>query len=261
MSVNRFRSGSVGVIELNRPDKFNCLSSDLMSGIGAALAEFEADPQVKSILLCAAGKNFCTGADLDEVERTRDDKAGLNRFIRCGDAALASLEESPLPVIVAVQGLCLAGGLELMMAADVCFAAADARFGDQHAQYGLVPGWGGSQRLPRLVGLRNALDILYSARWLSAEEAQAAGLVNHVTDPADLHAAALGYCEKLGDRSPIGLAQMKHLVRKGMNMSLTDAIEMERVAVVRHLQSADTAEGLDAFRARRAPQFSRRSDQ
>jgi len=256
MSVNRFRSGSVGVIELNRPDKFNCLSSDLMSEIGAALAEFEADPNVRSILLCAAGKNFCTGADLDEVERTRDDKAGLNRFIRCGNAALASLEESPLPVVVAVQGLCLAGGLELMMAVDVCFAAADARFGDQHARYGLVPGWGGSQRLPRLVGLRNALDILYSARWLSAEEARTVGLVNHVAEPAALRAAALDYCGTLGTRSPAGLARMKRLARNGINMSLAEAIEMERLAVVPHLYGADTAEGLDAFRSRREPRFS-----
>ena len=174
--------GAVGVLTLNRPEKFNCISLELMTALQQAIGQFEADPAVRAILLLANGKNFCTGADLDEVLAARRSSAELGRFIGTGHAALRRLEQSRLPVVAAVQGLCLAGGLEIAMACDVVFAARSARLGCQHAQYGLVPGWGGTQRLPRLVGLRRALDLMFSARWLDAAEAQDWCLVNAVAD-------------------------------------------------------------------------------
>lgn len=247
--------GTTGIIELSRPDKFNCLTTEVHELIDAARVRFEADRAIHAILIRAQGKHFCTGADLNEVSVTLQDPASLDHFIGYGMGVLQRLEASPLPVVVAVQGLCLAGGIELMLAADVCFASETAQFGDQHAKFGLVPGWGGSQRLTRLMGLRPALDLLFSARWLTAEAAQAAGLVNHVVAPEELNAKALEYCADFAARSRPGIAEMKRLAREGLELSLSQAMRLERDAVVRHLTGADVAEGLDAFRNRRTPNF------
>ena len=253
--VTVLRDGATGIIELSRPEKFNCLSSEVHQRIDAARARFEADGAVRAILLRGRGKHFCTGADLDEVTGILGDAASLDRFIGDGMAVLRRLEASPLPVVAAVQGLCLAGGLELALAADVCIAAEGARFGDQHAQFGLIPGWGGSQRLTRVIGLRRALDLMLSARWMGAAEAQAAGLVNQVVPDAELDETALGYCRTLATRSRAGLALMKRLGREGAEMTLDQGMRLERDAALRHLPGADVAEGLAAFAARRPPHF------
>jgi len=247
--------GSTGIIELSRPDRLNCLSLDVHRRIDAARARFEGERAVRSILIRAQGKHFCTGADLIEVSGTMQDPVALDHFIGYGMEVLQRLESSPLPVVVAVQGLCLAGGIELMLAADVCFASESAQFGDQHAQFGLVPGWGGSQRLTRLMGLRPALDLLFSARWLTADAAQAAGLVNYVVAPEDLATKSLDYCARFATRSRPGIAEMKRLAREGLELTLTQAMQLERDAAVRHLRGADVAEGIDAFRNRRTPNF------
>jgi enoyl-CoA hydratase/carnithine racemase len=253
--VNVRTEGGTGIIELNRPDKFNCLSLEVHQHIDAARTAFEANRAVRTILICAQGKHFCTGADLTEVKRIMSDTAALDHFIGFGMGVLRRLETSPLPVVAAVQGLCLAGGLELMLSADVCFASETARFGDQHAKFGLIPGWGGSQRLPRVIGLRRALDLMFSAKWLKAEEALAAGLVSHVVSDDQLLAEALAYCETLATRSRAGLAEMKRLGREGVELGLDQAMRLERDAAVRHLPGPDVAEGLDAFANRREPRF------
>lgn len=142
-----------------------------------------------------------------------------------------------------------------MLAADVVFAARSARLGDQHAQYGLLPGWGGSQRLPRTIGVRRALDLMFSARWLSADEALGMGLVNYVVNDDALWRESAGYAATLATRSREGLAQMKHLARDGMALNPNDALAFEAQIAAHHLAGADSNEGLAAFRARRKPDF------
>jgi enoyl-CoA hydratase len=254
--VTRSVDGTTGIIELSRPEKFNCLSVEVHEAIDAARQAFEADPGVRAILLRAQGKHFCTGADLTRVKTAMKDADELDRFIACGMTVLSRLEASPLPVVAAVQGLCLAGGIELMLAADICLAGESAQFGDQHATFGLVPGWGGSQRLTRIIGLRRTLDLLYSARWMKAGEAHAVGLVNYVVPDEALHDEALAYCRTLGTRSRPGLAEMKRLARQGADMTLEQSMRLERDAAVRHLQGADAAEGVASFEERRTPRFS-----
>jgi enoyl-CoA hydratase len=246
---------SVGVLELSRPEKFNCLSQAVLERIHQGIKDFEAGGKVRAVLIQSTGKHFCTGADLDEVKALRQDRRQLARFIEIGQAAFMALEESPLPVVGAVQGLCLAGGMELMLACDVIFAAKTARFGDQHAQYGLLPGWGGSQRLPRLVGLRRSLDLFLSARWIDAEAAQGWGLVNHVAPDDKLHIEAMQYCQTLTERSRPGLAAMKRLARQGTEMALAAGLRLEVGCVVDGILSDDADEGLAAFEARRKPKF------
>jgi enoyl-CoA hydratase len=250
------QEGAVGIIELARPDKFNCLTMEVHRGLDAALTRHEAPGSgVRALLIRAQGAHFCTGADLQQVKDLRQRPDELRAFLGAGHAVLRRLEASPLPVVAACQGLCLAGGLELMLACDVIFAARDAKFGDQHAQFGLVPGWGGSQRLPRLIGLRRALDLFYSARWLSADEAHGFGLVNHLADPAALHADALSYCHKMATRSREGLAIMKRLARQGLEGTLSAGLSDEEVLAPPVLMGDDVSEGLAAFEARRAPSF------
>lgn len=248
--------GRVGVIELATPDTYNCLSMATHAAIAAALTGFESSGSgVRAVLLRAQGKNFCTGADLIEVKEVRDDPVRLKEFLRIGHAALSRLEASPLPIVVACQGLTLAGGLELMLSCDVAFAAADARFGDQHAQFGLIPGWGSSQRLPRTVGMRRGLDLMMSARWIDAPTAQSWGLVNYVCEAAELQDAALAYCEKLALRSGSGLAAMKRLGRQGMDHELADALQLECDEALTVLQDSDVSEGIAAFETRRTPTY------
>lgn len=250
------QDGGVGIIELARPDKFNCLSLEVYQGLGAALDRFEAPgSDVRALLVRAQGPHFCTGADLQQVKGFRHNAQELAGFMAAGHRVLRRLEASALPVVAACQGLSLAGGLELMLACDVVFAARDARFGDQHAQFGLIPGWGGSQRLPRLIGLRRALDLFYSARWLSADDARAIGLVNHVCAPERLLDEAMAYCQQLATRSRGGLALMKRLARQGLEGTLDQGLALEEELAVPALLTDDVTEGLAAFEARRKPVF------
>jgi enoyl-CoA hydratase len=250
------RAGAVGVIELARPDKFNCLSMAVHGAIEAAIDEFERPASgVRAVLIRAQGKHFCTGADLDEVKTLRSDPAKIEHFIRHGHRVLQRLEASPLPVVAACQGLALAGGSELMLACDVIFASSDFKVGDQHAQYGLVPGWGGSQRFPRVVGLRRAMDLFFSARWLDAQTALQWGVVNYVVEPDKLAEASMAYCTQLAARSRVGLATMKRLAREGLDRPLPGGLELEQQVISRELLNDDVSEGLAAFEARRPPVF------
>ena len=248
--------GCVGLITLNRPQKFNALSPQVFEGMLESLHRHEGDPAVRAILIEGVGDHFCTGADLDAVQHRRSEPDVLRAYMRVGHRAMLALEASPLPVVVAVQGLCLAGGLELMLAADVALAAGNARFGDQHAQFGLVPGWGGSQRLPRLVGMRRALHLFFTAQRIDAATALAWGLVNQVCEqPDQLHASALAYAQGLGRRSRHGLAAMKRLAREGADIPLAKSLVMEEDIGLHALLHSDVTEGLSAFQERREPNF------
>lgn len=253
--IHVFRSSSTGVIELARPEVFNCLSMEVFAQVHTALKSFEEDNSILTLLICAQGKHFCTGAELGEVKRKRETTEDINAFLRRGHEVLQAMEASRLPVVCAVQGLALAGGIELMLACDVAFAGKSAKFGDQHAQFGLVPGWGGSQRLPRLIGQRRAMDLFFSARWIDAPTAEAWGLVNYVVDDEKLREEALAYCAKLAERNAPGLAMMKRLAIDGLDMSLPDALEHEIVQVAEPLRSAQVGEGITAFEEKRKPNF------
>ncbi|NYT79309.1 enoyl-CoA hydratase/isomerase family protein [Alcaligenaceae bacterium] len=247
--------GRVGVIELARPEKFNCLSIDLFKELGSALDVFEQSDDIAALVICGQGKNFCTGAQLDEVELIRADESRLREFMELGHHVLDRLENSRLPVFAAIEGLCLAGGLELMLACDIAFAGRSARLGDQHGQFGLVPGWGGSQRLPKVVGQRRALDLFLSVRWLDSKDALEWGLLNYVVDDGGARAAALAYAQKIGTRSAAGMALMKQLARFADRNAVSVGKKAEIDIAVSVLMSADVTEGLAAFKEKRKPNF------
>ncbi len=246
----------VGIITLNRPEQFNCLSMALHEALYKAMEQFESDSTIRAVLIAANGKNFCTGADLEEVIGFRDSDEGIRTFLKTGHETLRKLEVSPLPVVIAQQGLALAGGLELILVGDVVFAGKSAKLGDQHAQFGLVPGWGGSQRLTRLIGRRRAIELMFSARWLNAEQALDFGLVNYVEEDDTLFDSALAYCQQLCQRSSAGLALMKQLSDRGLDMPLEQGLAMELDLATPALRSDAVGEGLKAFVEKRPPQFS-----
>lgn len=245
----------IGVIQLDRPEAHNCLSSRAFEILRQALAEFGARSEVRAILIRSSGKNFCTGADLGEVKASVKDRKRLESFILNGHETLSTIEQSPLPAVCAVQGLCLAGGLELVLSCDVAFAARSAKFGDQHSRYGLVPGWGGSQRLPRTIGPRRAFDLCLSARWIDAAQAESWGLVNYVVDDEVLISEAESYCRALCELSATGLRDVKRLIREGGQTTLENGLSLEAEIAVAALTAPDAREGLAAFAERRKPQF------
>lgn len=249
-------NGPITQLTLNRPDKFNCLSQAMLKGLLDGITQAEMTPGVRVVVISSKGSHFCTGADLDEVQGHRESRERLNEFIAFGHHVMQRMENSPLPVITAVQGYCLAGGMELMMTADIVFSAADARIGCQHAKYGLVPGWGGSQRLPRLVGMRRAMELMFSARWLDAETAADWGLVNVVVDASKLLDEVGAFAQQLSTRNPESIGAMKRLVREGASLAIPAALELEQSIAVPALMSDKVAEGLRAFQDRREPQFS-----
>lgn len=247
--------GSVGTITLIRPEVFNCLSLATIAALRSALAGFEGDGRTRAVLIRAEGKHFCTGAALDEVLARHTDTDAMLDFMAQGHALHAAMEASPLPIVAAVHGLCLAGGLELVLACDMVIAGRGAQFGDQHARFGLLPGWGSTQRLPRVVGLRRAMDLMLSARWIGAEEAERWGLVNRVVEDTALAVEAMDYATMLATRSTPGLAAMKRLAREGLELSLAEGLRREAEAVAPAFASADVMEGLAAFREKREPRF------
>lgn len=250
------RQGAVGIIELAKPARFNCLSAAMFRLFLQALSEFESDGEVRAVLVQAQGKNFCTGAELDEVEAVSSSEETLRAFLQLGHQAFRRFETSPLPIIAAVQGLCLAGGLELAVACDVIFAADTARFGDQHAAFGLIPGWGNSQRLPRAIGLQRARDLMFSARWLDAATALQWGLIAQVVPADQLSERALDYAQKLSTLSRDGLAAMKSLSLRAMGGHLEEGLQAEVAVACAVLLGADAKEGLAAFKEKRRPEFS-----
>ncbi len=247
---------AVGIIELARPEKFNCLSTAVAKGIEDAIDAFEKPGSgVRAILICAQGKCFSAGADLDEIKELRGNADDLRRFLAYGHHMLNRLEASDLPVVAACQGLSLAGGIELMLACDMIFAAKDAQFADQHARFGFIPGWGGTQRLPRVIGMRRGLDLILTGRRIDADTALQWGLVNYVVEPDKLRDAALEYCQEFAKRSRTGIATMKHAARRGREGSLEAGLTLELDLVSVALLNDDVSEGLAAFEGRRAPKF------
>jgi enoyl-CoA hydratase/carnithine racemase len=243
--------GAVGILTLARPARRNALLPEDRVAMLAALRQFESTPTIRAVLIDAQGRDFCTGLDLDAFQALRQDPAALAAFLAEGHALATALEISSLPVVAAVQGLCLAGGLELALCCDIVLAAEDARFGDQHARYGLLPAWGGTQRLPRAIGRPRALDLMLTGRWISAAEAAQWGLISRVLPAEALAAEAMACCAALAAGSAPALAAMKRLARSG-------SLEAETEAATVLLPGADATEGLAAFSDRRKPVFAAR---
>lgn len=243
-------------ITLNRPDAMNALTPDVLSAIDAALDAAASDDAVRSVVLTGSGRAFCAGADLKYVRAQSDEGAGAtDRFLRQVLDTMNRLERFPMPVIAAVNGLALAGGLELVLCCDLVVAARSAKLGDAHANYGLLPGGGASVRLPRKIGPTRAKYLFFTGEFVAAEELVAAGLVNVVVDDAQLVTATGALAAKIASKSPAGLRRMKQLVNDGLEQPIETALRLELLTCEAHAHSEDMKEGLAAFEGKRKPVF------
>ncbi|HEY2429498.1 MAG TPA: enoyl-CoA hydratase/isomerase family protein [Acidimicrobiales bacterium] len=249
------RRGHVAHLVLNRPDKLNALDLLAFSDLHAALDDLEADPGVRVVVVRGEGRAFCTGVDLDMTGGALADSAAIDRVVSVAHRTFARLEASPLPSVAAIHGMALAGGLELVLACDLALAATDARLGDFHARYGLFPGGGASQRLPRVIGERRAKWLLLSGEWVTGSVAAEWGLVNEAVEPDRLVERADEVAQLLARRSPLLSSVIKQTVRVGARMDLPTALEAERPLFLRYMASEHARMGLDAFATRTEPVF------
>ena len=248
------RGEGIVQIRLNRPERMNALGVDMTLALERAITAAIA-ARARVILVRGTGRAFCAGADLKE-RRTMDEPTRVlhNRQI---NAAVDALAAAPMPTIAVINGLALGGGCEIAIACDFRIAAEDAQIGLTEARIGAIPGAGGTQRLPRLIGAARAMEMILTGEPVTAQRAADIGLVNTVvaSDALDAHAERLAGV--LASRSPSGAATAKRLIYRGLEVPLADALELEHAALKDILASADYAEGLAAFAEKRAPQFSR----
>ena len=246
--------GARATITLNRPEALNALNQELLTELETALRSIGGDSEVRVVILTGKGRAFCAGADmksLESMENPQQMREHLCQIYKVHDL----LESLGQPVIAALNGLTLAGGLELAMACDLIVASEEARIGDQHARYGLIPGGGATQRLPRRIGINRAKELLFTGKWITAIEAERIGLVNQVVPHENLYEAAAEMASSLAALSPAANKNIKQLVNKGMQIDLESALKLEFEAEMEHMSGSDAREGLAAFKEKRKPKF------
>jgi enoyl-CoA hydratase/carnithine racemase len=243
----------IGWITLNRPDKLNALNREVFERLGTALADLEASRSAAVGVLHGAGRALAAGADIEDyvdisVEQYR-------AFMDIGRAPTDLIGRLTKPVIAAVQGFALGGGFELVLACDLVVAAENARFGLPEPKLGLVPGGGGTQRLPRLVGRMRANEVLLTGRFLTAQEAHEWGIVNRVVPKDKLLATAGEVAAAIVANAPQPLSVIKQLTREGLEASLRDALTLEQDTTAELIITDDAREGIAAFMEKRPPRF------
>ena len=248
----RTEADKVGVITLNRPKQLNALNDQLMTELGAALQAFDADENIGCIIITGSEKAFAAGADIGAMAHYSFVDAYKGDFITRNWEAIRSVRK---PVIAAVAGFALGGGCELAMMCDFIIAADNARFGQPEIKLGVIPGAGGTQRLPRAVGKAKAMDMALTGRMMDATEAERAGLVSRVVALDKLMDEALGTALQISDFSQIAVMATKESVNRAFESSLSEGLLFERRLFHALFATQDQKEGMDAFMNKRPANF------
>ncbi len=253
MTVELERTGDCAVLRLNRPEALNALSFDIIRDIGAAFDEVAAMQSVRALLITGAGeKSFCAGADIKEL-RNRPLMDQL-RGAELGQSVFAKLDTLPVPSVALVNGYAFGGGAELAMACTFRLASANAIFGLPEIKLGLIPGYGGTQRLPRLVGEGRALEIIMTGRNVKADEAERIGLVNAVVE-GDLMEAGLDFAGRFTRYSLPALGFARSAVQRATDLPLAEGLRVEADLSTLAYRTEDAEEGMAAFEEKRKPEF------
>jgi enoyl-CoA hydratase/carnithine racemase len=253
--LTELRDG-VMVLTINRPEALNAFDMHLLEVFGKSVAEIAFDQKVKVVVITGAsgGKNaFSTGADLKERAGMSPDQVRL--YIQTIRNLFTAVEEIPKPVIAAVNGYAFGGGLELALACDIRLASANAVVGLTETSLAIIPGAGGTQRLPRIVGLARAKELIFRARRITAEEGLSIGLFLEVLEPDRLLSRALEIAQEIAANGPVALAQAKYAVNRGLEVSLPIGLAIESNAYAITIPTKDRTEGLTAFREKRKPVY------
>jgi len=248
------KGGGIGWIIVNRPDKLNALNVDTVLELRSAFLEFQADPEVKVVILTGSGeKAFVAGADISQFLGL--DEAQAKEYSRRGQEVTALIENSKKPVIAAINGYALGGGTEFALACHIRIASENAKMGQPEVKLGLIPGFGGTQRLARLVGKGKALELILSGRTIDAKEALEIGLVNRVVPLSEL----AGACEKLAQEimanAPLALQYSIQAVNQGLDQALDAGLKTEAGLFGKTFASEDSQEGTKAFLEKRKANF------
>ncbi|MDV4146391.1 enoyl-CoA hydratase/isomerase family protein [Shimia sp. FJ5] len=241
-------------ITFQRTEQLNAMSTQMLREMAAALESALADDGVRTIVLTGSGRAFCAGADLKEVAGAKH-APGEPDLLDLVDHTFGLMRHGPKPVIAAVNGLAMAGGLEMVMACDLVFAAESAQLGDAHSNFGVFPGAGGAAILPRRIGLNRAKYLLFSGENVSARDMMDWGLVNKVVADEDLRQAVQVFTDRLAEKSPAVLRRMKTVANRSLDVDETAALSEEMLNLRAHMRSWDMHEGLSAFNEKRKPQF------
>jgi enoyl-CoA hydratase len=248
----RTEADKVGIITLNRPKQLNALNSELMVEMGTALKLFDADPHIGCIILTGSEKAFAAGADIGAMATYSYADVYKNDYITRDWETLRSVRK---PIIAAVSGFALGGGCEVAMMCDIIIAADNARFGQPEIKLGIIPGAGGTQRLPRAIGKAKAMDLALTGRMMDAQEAERAGLVSRVVPLDKLMDEALGAALSICDYSQIAVMSAKESINRAFESSLSDGVMFERRMFHALFATEDQKEGMDAFVNKRKPVF------
>jgi len=250
--------GAEGIVQirLNRPDRLNALGVDMVDALLAAITDAAAG-DARVILIRGTGRAFCAGADLKE-RRTMEEAARV-KHNRAINAAVDALGAAPMPTVCAINGLALGGGCEIALACDLRYAAEDAQIGLTEARIGAIPGAGGTQRMPRVIGAARALELILTGEPVTGKRAEAIGLIHGAVAADKLDAHVTRIATVLAARSPSGARTAKSLIYRGLEMTLAEGLVQEARALRDILGSADYAEGLAAFAEKRPPRFGERA--
>jgi enoyl-CoA hydratase len=249
------RRGRVALIRLNRPQALNALCDQLMDELGQALRGFDADPEVAAIVITGSDKAFAAGADIKEMQSRSYPAVYLDDFIGKRWEAVTYVQK---PVIAAVAGYALGGGNELAMQCDIIIAADNARFGQPEINLGVMPGYGGTQRLPRFTSKAKAMDLCLTARMMDAQEAERAGLVSRVVPLERLMEEAMAVAEKIAGYSAPVAMMIKESINRAYETSLAEGSLFERRVFQSQFSLEDQKEGMAAFVEKRKPTFKHR---
>ncbi len=248
----RTEGAKVGIVTLNRPKQLNALNDHLMNELGTALKAFDADPAIACMILTGSEKAFAAGADIGAMATYSFADVYKSDYITRNWEQIRQIRK---PVIAAVSGFALGGGCELAMMCDLIIAADNARFGQPEIKLGIIPGAGGTQRLPRAVGKAKAMDMVLTGRMMDAAEAERAGLVSRVVPLDRLMEEALSAALMIGEYSLLAVMAAKESVNRAFEGSLSDGVMFERRLFHALFATADQKEGMDAFVAKRKPGF------
>jgi enoyl-CoA hydratase len=244
----------IATITINRPDKLNALNDATMAELGEAIEQVRSDGTVAGVVVTGAGRAFVAGADISELRSKTGPE--IYALARRGQEVFRRFETSPKPVIAAVNGFALGGGCELAMACHIRIAAEGAKFGQPEVKLGIIPGYGGTQRLTRLVGRGRALQLLLTGEMVDAGEAYRIGLVNRVVPSGDQAVeAARAMLGQMLANGPLALTQCIEVVNRGADISIEEAMALEASAFAMMASTDDMREGTSAFLEKRAPAF------
>ncbi|MEW6723895.1 MAG: enoyl-CoA hydratase-related protein [Bacillota bacterium] len=249
--IERYDDG-IAELTIDRPEALNALNQQVLEELASTLAGLADDPDLRCLIITGAGRAFVAGADIAAMAEMTQEEA--EAFSRLGSSTFTAVEQLPVPVIAAVNGYALGGGCELALACDFRYASEKARFGQPEVGLGIIPGFGGTQRLPRLIGAGPARELIYTGEMIGADRAKEIGMVNAVFPTEELLEQTRAAARKIAAKGPLAVRAAKEAIRRGLELELEQGCQLES-RIFGRIFGPQQKEGMQAFLEKRAPKF------